>query len=48
MQWMRALEEGLLIDPIGIKVRDLEASKRFYQAALAPDGNTIEAPCHRG
>jgi hypothetical protein len=48
-----------VIDPIGIKVRDVETSKRLYQAALAllgyygafaidPDGNNVEAVCHRG
>ncbi len=30
-----------MIDHIGIRVRDLEASKRFYQAALAPLGYRV-------
>jgi len=30
-----------MIDHIGIQVRDLEASKRFYQAALAPLGYRV-------
>jgi catechol 2,3-dioxygenase-like lactoylglutathione lyase family enzyme len=30
-----------MIDHIGLMVRDLEASKRFYQAALAPLGYSV-------
>jgi len=30
-----------MIDHIGLKVRDFEASKRFYAAALAPLGYTL-------
>jgi catechol-2,3-dioxygenase len=46
----------MIIDHAGLQVSDLEASRKFYTAALAPlgtamvfdpDGHNIEAVCHQ-
>jgi hypothetical protein len=37
-----------MLDHVGIAVADLAKSKSFYGAfVLDPDGNNIEAVCHR-